>query len=218
MPEISFGIVGLFGRKDRNVLRKDRNVAFIALLRILRDFFTVFILSFYHSSRQKIFSHLKNFNSFRDVAQLSSFPMKELLTKRLRGYIIENHPDLWINLMEERRQNEYLNQAINDVDALLDRLIAENHPPYIIGEVCMEQLTRPLRPSRYNYVKAIAEDKYPRQVEALYRSGILVTELANIVAVCLPIFEVLNFSELTEDDDYLREAIATAMKGYFKTV
>jgi hypothetical protein len=142
--------------------------------------------------------------------------MQETLTKKLHAYIIENNPDLWIELGEEK-QEKYLKEAINVVDTLLNRLIAEDHPPYIIDEVCMEELTRPLRPSKYNYVRTIAEEKYPEQYEALQRAGILVTELSNIVAICLPIFEVFNFSELTEDDDYLEHCITTAMKGYFNS-
>jgi hypothetical protein len=141
--------------------------------------------------------------------------MKELLTRQLRNYIIDNHPDLWIYLLEDKKQEEYLHSSIDVIDTLLDKLIAENHPPYMIGEVCMEELTRPLRPSGYQFVKNIAEEKYPKQFEALQRSGILLTELANIVAICGPIFEVFNFSEATEDDDYLQESITLAIKGYF---
>lgn len=143
--------------------------------------------------------------------------MKELLTKQLRNYIIDNHPDLWMNLLEEKRREEYLHNALDIIDTLLDKLIAENHPPYIIDEVCMEALTKPLRPSKYNYIKEIVEEKFPKQYEAFERNGILTTELINLLTICLPLFDAFNFSEETEEDERLRYVITRAVKEYFNS-
>lgn len=141
--------------------------------------------------------------------------MKELLKGQLRNYIIDNNPQLWMELQEEQTEDAYLKDAISELDPLMEKLLAEEHPPYIISEVCMDELTKSLRPSKYNYVRVIAEEKFPVHYAALERAGILVMELSNIVAICVPIFEVFNFSEEIEDEGYLRESIARAIKAYF---
>jgi hypothetical protein len=141
--------------------------------------------------------------------------MKELLKRRLRGYIKENNADLLVMLMEEKKEDAYINNAVEAIDHLLHGLMENNEPLYIIEETCFDQLTKPLRPSKYNYVKAIAGEKFPKQYYTLERAGILATELINILTICLPLFEVFSFSEENEDDEYLHYTITTAMKGYF---
>jgi hypothetical protein len=141
--------------------------------------------------------------------------MKELLVRKLHAYIIENNPDLVLALSGEKEKEDYVRCAVAEVDILIEGLIEKERPPYIIEDICFDQLTKPLRPSKYAHVKAIAEEKFPKQYAVLERAGILVMEISNIVAICLPIFEVFNFSEATEDDDYLRESITLAIKGYF---
>lgn len=141
--------------------------------------------------------------------------MRELLTQRLNDYIIENNPDIWIHLHEETRK-KYLREAVGAIDSLLEALLVQDHPPLIIGEVCMEELTRPLRPSRYHYIQSIVAEKFPAPYAAFERCGILVIELSHLVAICGPIFEVFCFSEETEDDSYLEQSITIAIKAYFK--
>jgi len=144
--------------------------------------------------------------------------MTELLVRKLREYMVQNNPELLLDLVEENKEEAYLKAAVDTIEPFLGHLVREENPPYIIEEVCFDQLTKALRPSKYAYVKSIAEERFPRHYEALQRTGILVTELSNILAICLPIFEVFRFSEETEDDDYLQHAITTAMKGYFNYV
>jgi hypothetical protein len=141
--------------------------------------------------------------------------MKELLKRRMREYIKENNPDLLVVLIEESKAEEYVGNAVNAIDPLLSQLMENKEPLYIIEEICLDELTKSLRPSKYNYIKTIANEKFPKQFYAMEGAGILKTELINIVTICLPLFEAFNFSEENEDDEYLRYTITTAMKGYF---
>lgn len=142
--------------------------------------------------------------------------MREIVIKKLREYIRINHQDLSLLLEEENRMEEYVNSSIITIEPLLSQMMAQHGEPGMIERVCMEKLTKPLRPSRLCYVRVLAEQEFPQRFEALRRAGQLFTELSHISAVCLPLFEVFDFSEATKHDRYLRAVIKTAMKAYFE--
>ena len=142
--------------------------------------------------------------------------MQEILIRKLHEYIRENNPDLLLTLEEENRVTDYLEENIASVDDLIKQLLADNKPSAFIEEHCMEEMTRPLKPSRYNYLKAILEDEFPGELNRLQYTGILQTEIINLITICDPVFQELNFSEENDNDRYLRYAITGAVHEYFK--
>lgn len=140
--------------------------------------------------------------------------MQEILTRKLHDYIRENNPDLLLTLEEENRVTDYLHENVASIDGLLNQLLADNNPALAIEERCMDEMTRPLKPSRFNYLKSILEDEFPGKFERLQNAGILKTEIINLITVCDPVFHELNFSEENENDRYLRYTVIGAVHEY----
>jgi hypothetical protein len=109
-----------------------------------------------------------------------------------------------------------LHENVVFIEGLIDQLVADNKPATVIEERCMEEMTRQLKPSRYNYLKAILEDEFPGEFGRFHHTGILQTEIINLISVCDPVFHELNFSEENENDRYLRYAVVGAVHEYFK--
>lgn len=71
--------------------------------------------------------------------------MLESLSNKLLEYIRDNHPDVLFQLEQEAGLTQYLNQKINDVTDLIERLKKERRPGYLIETICLEQMTADLR-------------------------------------------------------------------------
>lgn len=142
--------------------------------------------------------------------------MQEVLLKKLHNYISEHHPDLLFKLQQEQQVTNYLKTKVSAIDSLLEELTADNLPPYIIEERCMEILTSDLRPSKYDYIQNILLEDFQKDYERLQQSGILTTEVINMIQACDPVFEDLNFSEDNQENRFLRYAIIGTIKEYFE--
>ena len=142
--------------------------------------------------------------------------MQEILIRNLHDYIRENNPELLLALEEENRVTDYLHENVASIDGLINQLVADNTPSLVIEERCMVEMTRQLKPSRYNYLKALLEDEFPAEFERFNHAGILQTEIINLTTVCEPVFHELNFCEENDNDRYLRYAVTGAVHEYFK--
>ena len=142
--------------------------------------------------------------------------MQEMLIRKLHEYIRDNNPDLLMTLEEENRVSDYLQENVASIDSLINQLLADNNPASAIEERCIEEMTRQLKPSRYNYLKEILEHEFPGEFERFNHTGILQTEIINLITVCDPVFHELNFSEENDNDRYLRYAVTGAVHEYLK--
>ena len=140
--------------------------------------------------------------------------MQEILIQLYHDYIRDNHPDLLLILQEENRLRDYLHENVASLEEMITQLVSEDKPASLIEQLCMEELTKPLRPSRYNYVKEVLEEDFPTIYDRFRQQGVLTIELINLVTACDEVFDELNFSEENEDDRYLRYAITGAVHEY----
>jgi hypothetical protein len=142
--------------------------------------------------------------------------MKTQLIKQLHDYLLHNHTDLLIALQEEHRLEHYLKQKVKSVTDLLMQLEEESRPPYVIEALCLEELTRDLRPSRFNYMRELLEAEFERDYRRMLSSGILTYELINLIGACEPIFEVFTFGEENEDSSELKHAVTGMIAEYLE--
>ncbi|PWK72924.1 hypothetical protein LX99_04254 [Mucilaginibacter oryzae] len=140
--------------------------------------------------------------------------MKTQLIKQLHHYLLHNHTDLLIALQEEHRLEHYLKQKVESVNDLLAQLQEEKRPAYVIEALCLEELTRDLRPSRFNYMRELLEAEFETDYKRMLSSGILTYELINLIGACEPIFEVFAFGEENEDSADLKHAIMGMIAEY----
>ena len=142
--------------------------------------------------------------------------MQQILIAKLHEYLTQNNIDLFISLQAENKVGAYLKDKVNSVGPLVDELLAESTPAYIIQERCMDELTKDLRPSRFNYIISILDEEFETDYNRFEESGILTYEVINLIEVCRPVFEALGFTVENEDDNHLRYAITGAVKEYLE--
>lgn len=141
--------------------------------------------------------------------------MQQILIAKLHEYITQNNLDLLIALQQESRVSNYLKDKVDAAGPLVDELLAENTPAFIIEERCMDYLTKDLRPSKLNYLLTILDEEFENDYIRLERDGLLTYEVINVIEVCKHVFEALGFTEENEDNQKLRNAIIGAVKEYF---
>jgi Domain of unknown function (DUF1896) len=142
--------------------------------------------------------------------------MKAQLLHKLHSYLVQNHLDLLISLEEDHRLTPYLNGKVASIRELYEGLQAESRPPYVIEALCLEELTRDLRPSRFNYMKELLEEEFETEYRRMKASGILTYEVINLIGVCEPVFEVYGFSEENENDKELRFQVMGVIAEYLE--
>ncbi len=142
--------------------------------------------------------------------------MREILIQKLHEYIRLNNPDILIPLQGEGEVSDYLSKKLTTIEYLLEQLTTEEKPAYIIEELCLDAMTASLRPSKYNFIKAILAEEFEDIHQQLERSGTLKYEVINLIEVCKPEFETLGFTVDNENDKLLRYAIIGAVKEYLE--
>ncbi|MEP7374577.1 MAG: DUF1896 family protein [Chitinophagaceae bacterium] len=140
--------------------------------------------------------------------------MQEILVNKLHEYIRANNPELLLALEQENKVTEYLQESVSTADDLINQLLRDNKPASLVEEFCIDELTKQLRPSRFNYIKSVLEEEFSGDFERLSKHGVLTTEVLNLMSVCDPMFEELGFSEQTEDNRHLRYAVMGAIHEY----
>ncbi|MXN91732.1 hypothetical protein GR160_10885 [Flavobacterium sp. Sd200] len=144
--------------------------------------------------------------------------METLLKEALWAYIIGHNPELMYDLQENYTVGSYLDEKVQGVQGLAIRLLSEQHPKALIEELCLRELTRELKPSRYLYLKCIFEEEFPDEAALYTDSGILVCEVISMLEYCKPILDEMGFSVDNEGESGIRNAIIGHLYGFLYTV
>lgn len=142
--------------------------------------------------------------------------MQTILLEKLRKYIVQNNPDILINLQTDFSFTQYLEEKVNHIQPLLDELLARDKPPYIIEEVCLNELTKDLRPSKFNYIRSVLEEEFEQDFLLMKKMNTLTYEIMNIISECESVFEIFGFTEETEDNRNLRDAVTGTIQQFFE--
>lgn len=140
--------------------------------------------------------------------------MKEILINRLYHYLVQNNPEIVVPLQQEEQNFTYLKEKIDALGELPEQLLAEGHPHYIIEEICMEELTKEFRPSRYNYLLNVLEEDFQSEYSLWQEAGTLTQEVLPILNKCEPAFDSKLFTEENENDRMFRYAIIKTIREY----
>jgi hypothetical protein len=144
------------------------------------------------------------------------FPTAGRLTSLLHDYLLQKHADLLIALQEDHRLRHYLVSKVDSVKELAESLQAENRPAYVTEALCLEELTRDLRPSRFEYVRLLLEEEFQRDYLRMKNSGMLTYEVINLIGACEPIFEVFAFSEQNDEGREQKCAVMGMIAEYLE--
>lgn len=140
--------------------------------------------------------------------------MKETLISKLLEYVRDNNPDLLFTLEAEDKLRLWLYSKVDSVEPLWKQMQADKQPAYIIEESCLGELTKELRPSRYNYILNLLEQEFEKDYQWLQQSDLLQHEVVNMISHCDAVFNDLKFSEANEDNRFIYYAIAGAVSKY----
>jgi hypothetical protein len=140
--------------------------------------------------------------------------MENILKEKLWFYIIHNNPDLMFTLQEEYTVTDYLNKKVNGVKSIIEDMLLEGTPQYIIEEICLNVLTEDLKPSRFLYICSLLEEEFEETYTIFQESGILTYEVINLMESCREVFETIGFTNENEDDPILRNAIIGQIADY----
>jgi hypothetical protein len=140
--------------------------------------------------------------------------MENILKEKLWFYIIHNNPDLMFALQEEYTVMDYLNEKVKGVKSIMEDMILEGTPQYIIEEICLNVLTEDLKPSRFLYICSLLEEEFEDTYAAFSKSGILRCEVINLMESCKEVFETIGFTNENEDDPTLRNAVIGQIADY----
>jgi hypothetical protein len=144
--------------------------------------------------------------------------METLLKEALWSYIIDHNPDLMYDLQENYTVGRYLNEKVQGVQGMAIRLLQEQHPKHHIEEMCLWELTRELRPSRYLYLKGIFEEEFPDEAALYGKSGILVCEVISMLDYCNPVLDDMGFSVHNEEDPEIRNVVIGHLYGFLYAI
>lgn len=140
--------------------------------------------------------------------------MENILKERLWFYIIHNNPDLMFTLQEEYSVSHYLNEKVNSVQVLIEEMLSENTPRYIMEEICINVLTEDLKPSRFIYIRSLLEEEFEQTYTYFSDSGILTYEIINLMESCREVFETIGFTKENEEDPILRNVVIGQISDY----
>lgn len=142
--------------------------------------------------------------------------MYQQLKEKLWSFIVHNNPDLMFNLQDEYRVTEYLETKVSAVMSTAMKLLEEGKEGHAILELCMNEMTAELKPSRYHYIAALVKDKFPDVFVRLREAGLLSYETVNLVDHCKDTFDVLGFCEENSNDQVIKEQVTGKILDYFK--
>lgn len=132
--------------------------------------------------------------------------MTERLQIILVGYIRENNPNILFQLEEENRLHEWVSEKVSSVSHISDET------------VCLQTMTADLRPSKFNYIKDILEDEFPKDFQRLHDTGVLTFEIINMIDSCKDVFVQIPLTDKNEDDSMLRYAVTGVLSDYLQGV
>ena len=141
--------------------------------------------------------------------------VQQRLRESLFTYITTNNPELIVGFNTGYTITQFVEDKVGAILPLIEQLKAEDRPGYIIEETCFNEMTEDLRPSKFNYIKAVLEEEFSADFKRLAETGVLTYETINLIDACKEVFNDYGFSQDNEEDRFLRYAVIAAIHDYF---
>lgn len=133
------------------------------------------------------------------------------IREKLKADILINNPDMLPKFNSNYSFLDFLVDKIHSIYPMMQQLKEEGKPEHAIVELCLEELTKEFRPSKFRYVTDLMQAEFPEDYERLKKLGVLTFECVNVIEKCTPVFDTFQFSEATKDNRFLRYAIIAAL-------
>lgn len=139
------------------------------------------------------------------------------MKSKLLEYIVQNNPEVIFSLQASGKSlSDYMEEKIKSLNGFMESLIAEGRPLYDVEKLCLDELTKDLRPSKYNYIHKLLEEEFEVDFARLRENGALTYEIVKLIKICNRIFEAFEFTEENEQSRVLRYAAIEMTQDYFQ--
>lgn len=142
--------------------------------------------------------------------------MHQQLKEKLWAFIVHNNPDEMFRQQDEYNVVRFLEEKVSAVMPTALRLLEEGRDGHAIHELCLNEMTADLKPSRFHYITTILSAEFEQDYTKLRENGLLTYEAVNLVAHCKATFDTLHFSEETADDSRTYYAITGCIQEYLQ--
>lgn len=140
--------------------------------------------------------------------------MIQVLSDKLYKYIVRNNPDLIISTSRDGGIGVFIRAKVQKAIPLWENLVARGCPASITEELCLDMLTRDLKPSLYHYICTLLEAEFEADYQRMKDAGILTYETAILIEQCRQLFDHYAFRLGKEDDKQLYDAVTEKIKEY----
>ncbi len=113
-------------------------------------------------------------------------------------------------LTEDNSVTLYLEEKVNIIIPKMEQLLAEGRPEYVVAELCLNDLTEDLRPSRYDYILTLLQEEYLGYFASYRQAGSLRYETMRMVESCRAVFDNLDFKEENMESNLVYQSILVA--------
>lgn len=141
--------------------------------------------------------------------------MEKILASKLHSYLIENHPDLCLSLVQKGTMFTYVDNKVQSVISLYQQLRAGGLSEYKAELQCFSKLKEEIGPSRYHYICNVLKEQFYDKYLLLRESGELTNLVLKIVTSCQVYFTDFAFSTEPENNHLLYQAVCLHLSEYF---
>lgn len=140
--------------------------------------------------------------------------MKKKLRANLWAFITQNNPELMFNLQEGYSVMTYLDDKVEKIQPMVINLLEEGKEIHVIEELVLLEMTKDLRPSKFNFIKEVIEQDFPDEYHKFREAGVLTYECINMIEASNDIFITFDFREDNIQDNRLRHALIARIHDY----
>ena len=137
------------------------------------------------------------------------------IRERLKADILVNNPDMLVKFNSTYSFLDFLVDKVHAIYPIMQQMKEEGRPEHAIIELCLQELTKDLRPSKFQYVSELMQAEFPHDYERLKKLGVLSFECVNVVEKSAAAFETFRFSEETRENRFLRYAVIVILHEHF---
>jgi len=143
--------------------------------------------------------------------------MEEVLMSRFQEYVVRHNPELVLKSRDSFPASRMIRERVESVLPTLKFLQDQGRDEADIISICMEILTRDLRPSKADYIRELIRTEFPVEHAALIERGLLTEAAVELMGRCSEHFVVSGFGEHNDGGMFLVHAIIAETSAYLNS-
>lgn len=101
------------------------------------------------------------------------------LEKRFWAHLYVNHYEFILELEQAQIFETYMKEVMRSVTSLLEKLLSEGNPDYVVEELCLNMLLEEVRPAHFPYFLQVFSEQLAEIYQIWHKKGILKVQIIN---------------------------------------